>query len=368
MIDNDRVLAEKLVNYSCSVKPGENVLIQYTDCSEYFVKCIVQEVFKAKAHPFVKNVNRILEKEIYIGGDEKLFRQMEAFDMEVMKKMDAVIIIRGEENVYEFSNVNPEKIKLYRKIYHDHTELRVSKKWVLLKYPTYGFAQSSGMSTEEFTEHFFNVCNLDYAKMGKAMDNLSKLMSKTDKVRIVAKDTDLTFSIKGIPNIKCCGNCNIPDGELYTAPVKDSINGKITFNIPVTYNGIRHDGICLQFENGKIVKAVSSNTENLNDILDTDAGSRYMGEFSFGLNPYIKKPILDILFDEKMCSSIHMAVGCSYDDAYNGNKSAVHWDLIQSHLPEYGGGEIYFDGELIRKNGLFIKDNLLALNPENLIK
>lgn len=368
MIDNDRILAEKLVNYSCSVKPGENVLIEYSDCSEYFIKCIVQEVFKAKAHPFLKNVNRILKKEILKNGDEELFKLMESFDMEVMKKMDAVILVCGEENVFEYSSVPQNNMKLYRKIYHDHTELRVSKKWVLLKYPTYGFAQSSNMGTEEFTDYFFKVCNLDYAKMGKAMDNLSELMSKTDKVRIVAKDTDLTFSIKGIPNIKCCGECNIPDGELYTAPVKESINGKITFNIPVTYNGVRHDNICLHFENGKIVEATSSNTQNLIEILDTDEGARYMGEFSFGLNPYIKSPILDILFDEKMCNSIHMAVGCSYDDAYNGNKSAVHWDLIQSHLEEFGGGEIYFDGVLIRKNGLFLPDNLVALNPENLVK
>ena len=368
MVDNDRILAEKLVNYSCKVKEGENVLIEYSDCSEYFIKCIVQEVFKAKAHPFVKNVNRILKKEILTSGDEELFKLMESFDMEVMKKMDAVILVCGEENVYEYKNIPSSQMKLYRKIYHDHTELRVSKKWVLLKYPTYGFAQSSGMSTDEFTEHFFKVCNLDYAKMGNAMDNLSKRMSSADKVRIIAKDTDLTFSIKGIPNIKCCGECNIPDGELYTAPVKDSINGKITFNIPVTYSGVRHDNICLNFENGKIVNATSSNTEHLNEILDTDGGSRYMGEFSFGVNPYIENPILDILFDEKMCYSIHMAVGCSYDDAYNGNKSAVHWDLIQSHKECYGGGEIYFDGELIRKNGLFIPSDLLALNPENLIK
>lgn len=367
-MDNDRILAEKLVNYSCRVKPGENVYIEYSDCSDYFIQCLVQEVFKAKAYPFVKHVDRILKKEILSCGDEKLFKTMEEFDIKLMEKMDAVILVAGEKNVFEYSTVPVNNMKLFRKIYHNHTELRVSKKWVLLKYPTPAFAQASGMSTEAFSRHFFNVCNLDYGKMCRAMDNLSGLMSNTDKVRIVAKDTDLEFSIKNIPNIKCCGECNIPDGELYTAPVKDSINGKITFNIPVTYNGNIFDNICLNFENGKIVNATSSNTEGLNEILDTDEGSRYMGEFSFGVNPYIDKPILDILFDEKMCYSIHMAVGCSYDDAFNGNKSAVHWDLIQSHNEKFGGGEIYFDGKLIRKNGLFIPANLVALNPENLIK
>lgn len=367
-MDRCKLLANKLVNYSCKVRKGEKVLIQYSDADDYFIKCIVNEVFDVGAYPIVKCVNRRVQKSILTNGSDELFKLMEKYDMYMMQDMDAVIIVAGENNVFEYSSVPDENMSLYRRIYHNHTELRCSKKWVLLKYPTYGFAQSSGMGMEEFEDYFYNVCTLDYDKMCRAMDNLSDLMTKTDKVRIVAKDTDISFSIKDIPNIKCCGECNIPDGELYTAPVKNSIEGYITFNIPVLYNGVRHDNIRLEFEKGKIVKATSSDTDNLNKILDTDDGARYIGEFSFGVNPYITKPILDILFDEKMCYSIHMAVGCSYDDAPNGNKSAVHWDLIQSHSDEYGGGEIYFDDVLIRKNGLFIPTNLVDLNPENLLK
>ena len=191
-------------------------------------------------------------------------------------------------------------------------------------------------------------------------------MEKTDKVRLVAKGTDLTFSIKGIPAVKCAGHMNIPDGEVYTAPVKDSVNGVITFNAPTLENGIKHENVRLVFKNGRIVEATSSDTKALNDVLDTDEGARYVGEFAIGVNPYVTSPMLDILFDEKISGSIHFTPGCCYDDAYNGNKSSVHWDMVLIQTPEWGGGEIYFDDMLIRKDGLFVTESLRCLNPENL--
>ena len=214
---------------------------------------------------------------------------------------------------------------------------------------------------------YFNVCNLDYGKMDKAMDPLKALMERTDKVRIVAKDTDLTFSIKGIPAVKCAGNMNIPDGEIYTAPVRDSINGRITYNIPSIENGYKYENVSLLFKNGKIIEATANNTEGVNAIFDTDEGARYVGEFAIGVNPYVTKGMGDILFDEKISGSIHFTPGNCYEDAPNGNKSAIHWDLVLVQTPEYGGGEIWFDDVLIRKDGRFVLPELECLNPENLI-
>ena len=222
------------------------------------------------------------------------------------------------------------------------------------------------MSLEAFENFYFNVCTLDYSKMSKAMDSLKALMDKTDKVRLVAQNTDLTFSIKGIPAIKCDGERNIPDGEVYTAPVRDSINGKISYNTPSEYQGFKYENICFEIENGKIIKATANNDERINNLLDTDEGARYFGEFAIGVNPFVLEPMLDILFDEKIAGSFHFTPGMAYEDANNGNKSAIHWDLVMIQRPEYGGGEIWFDDKLIRKDGMFVVDELKCLNPENL--
>jgi len=201
---------------------------------------------------------------------------------------------------------------------------------------------------------------MDYAKMHKALIPLKELMERTDKVRIVSEDTDLAFSIKGQKTKICSGECNIPDGEIYTSPIRDSIDGHIYFNIPSICKGVVHNDITLKFEAGKVVKAKSSHTKALIAELDSDEGARFIGEFAFGINPYITKAIFDTLFDEKMCGSIHMALGNSYEDAPNGNKSQVHWDIVKT------GGEIYFDDILIRKDGEFLLPELAGLNPDNL--
>jgi aminopeptidase len=192
-------------------------------------------------------------------------------------------------------------------------------------------------------------------------------MEKADRVRITGKDTDLSFSIKGMPAIKCDGKLNIPDGEVFSAPLRSSVNGVITYNTPAVYMGVTFENIRLEFKDGKIIKATANNTERINRIFDTDEGARYVGEFSIGLNPYIEKPMKDTLFDEKIKGSIHFTPGSSYDECNNGNKSAIHWDLVFIQRPEYGGGEIWFDDTLIRKDGIFVVDKLKCLNPENLI-
>lgn len=363
-------LAYNLVNYSCNVKENEKVYIDYIgDKTEDLARAIIKEVYKAKGIPFVHFTSNRVLREILLHCSEDQLKLMAEADVLQMSQADAYIGVRGANNIAELSDVPADKMKMYNQIYYTpvHFENRIPKtKWVVLRYPNAAMAQLADTSLEAFEDFYFDVCNLDYSKMGKAMEALVEYMNRTDKVRIVAPGTDLTFSIKDIPAVACDGHMNIPDGEVYTAPVKDSVNGVITYNTPSPNEGVTYENVCLEFKDGKIVKATSSDTKRINEVFDTDEGARYVGEFAIGVNPYILKPMKDILFDEKIAGSIHFTPGSCYDDAYNGNQSAIHWDLVLIQRPEYGGGEIYFDDVLIRKDGLFVVPELMCLNPENL--
>ena len=324
-------LAENLVNYSCKLKEGEKVLIEAFDPDITFVNELVKAVYKAKAIPFVTIKNKAADRAILMNCSEEQMKMMAKYEAARMADMDAYIGVRAAINTNEHSDVPSEKLTIYNKYFWNevHGKIRVPKtKWVILRYPTASMAQSADMSTEAFKDFYFEVCNLDYSKMSKAMDSLVTVLEKTDKVRLVAKDTDITFSIKGLPAIKCAGEINIPDGEVFTAPVKDSVNGYITYNTPSLHDVFTFENIRLEFENGKIVKATANDTERINHIFDTDEGARYVGEFAIGVNPYILKPMKDTLFDEKIAGSIHFTPGSSYDECYNGNKSSVHLDLV----------------------------------------
>jgi len=362
-------LAKGLINYSCSLKKGEKILIEAKGIDYMLVNALVKEAYKVGAYPFVEIYDNRVTRELLFGQTEELAKLRAKYDGAMMAEMDAYIGIRGGENCNELSDVPKENLKIESEFYSHpvHHEIRVKKtKWVVLRYPNQGMAQQAGMSTDAFEDFYFKVCNLDYSKMDRAMDALKARLDKADKVRLTALNTDLTFSIKGIGSKKCSGERNIPDGEIYTAPVKDSVNGTITFNAPSVENGFKFENVSFTFKDGKIIDAKANDTERLNAILNTDDGARYVGEFSFGVNPYIVKPMGDILFDEKISGSIHFTPGCCYDDCYNGNVSAIHWDLVLIQTKEYGGGEIYIDGELIRKDGQFVPDDLRCLNPENL--
>ncbi len=371
MLTDERinVLAKNLINFSCELKKGENILIEATGVDYQLVNALVKQARMAGAYPFVEIYDNKVQRQILLDMDKEFAERMRDFACYRMDKMQAYIGIRGGENAYELSDVPEDRRNIYNVGYSHpvHHERRVANtKWCVLRYPTQGMSQMSGMSTEAFEDLYFNVCNLDYSKMERAMTPLVELMNKTDKVRIVGKGTDITFSIKGIGGVKCAGRRNIPDGEVYTAPVKDSVNGVISYNVPSVCNGIRFDNIRLEFKDGKIVKATSDKTDAINKIFDTDDGARYVGEFAMGVNPFITKAMGDILFDEKISGSIHFTPGACYDDAFNGNNSAIHWDLVLVQTKEMGGGEIYFDDKLIRKDGIFTLDELKVLNPENL--
>lgn len=366
-------LAYNLVNYSCRLKKGENVLIKvYGEGEERsLVMAIIQEIYKVGANPFVWNHDPQIMRELLKKCNEEQIKTWAESDLMLMKKMDAYIGVWGGNNNAENSSIKEENYKIYEKLYLDpvHMHQRVKNtKWVVLNYPTSSMAQQASMSTDEFEDFYFKVCNLDYSKMDKAMDNLVSLMNKTDKVKIIGEGTNLEFSIKNIPAIKCAGIMNIPDGEVFTAPVRDSINGVLSYNTPSLYSdGFTYKNIKLEFKNGKIVNASANDNERINKIFDTDEGARYIGEFAIGVNPYITKPMKDTLFDEKIMGSFHFTPGACYDEAPNGNKSTIHWDLVCIQTKEYGGGEMYFDDVLIRKDGVFVIDELKCLNPENLI-
>ncbi len=361
--------ADIIVNYSLKLKTGDKVLIEAFDGPEALTLAVLRKAAEKGAIPLVSwRSNRIL-RDVYRNATEesmKLIGEIETFRM---KKMDAYVGIRSSENSTEFSDVPDDKMKLYQKFWLKpvHLELRVPKtRWVVMRYPTPSMAQQAGMSTEAFEDFYFDVCTVDYEKMSRAMDPLKKRMEAVDRVHIVGPGTDLTFSKKGIPVLKGDGTANLPDGEIFTAPVKDSVNGIISYNTPSLYHGFVFENIRLEFKDGKIVKAEANNTEKINELLNSDEGARYIGEFALGVNPKITRPMKDTLFDEKIAGSFHFTPGAAYDDADNGNRSEIHWDLVCIQTPEYGGGKIYFDEELIRKDGLFVPGDLQGLNPENL--
>lgn len=363
------VLAKNLVNYSIAAKKGDKVLIEAYEIESPLITELVKEIYKVGAFPFVEIFDSKVQRSLLNGMTAEHAEFMAKYALARMNEMDCYIGIRGSKNSYESSDVDAKKLNVYSSKYSMpvHHNARVGNtRWVILRYPNESMSQLAGMSTEKFEELYFNVCNLDYSKMDKAMNALQKLMNKTDKVRLIAKDTDLSFSIKNIGSKKCSGHMNIPDGEVYSAPVKNSVNGIISYNTPSIHSGTRYENVQLTFKDGKIIKATSNFTDKMNEVFDTDEGARYVGEFAIGVNPYIVEPMGDILFDEKISGSIHFTPGSCYDDANNGNQSALHWDLVLIQTKEYGGGEIYFDDVLIRKDGIFVIDELLPLNPENL--
>lgn len=360
-------LARLLVEYSTQVKPGDAVLLDMIDVPDEFSVEMMRAVRSAGGTPLIEVRHSRISREVMRGTDAAHAALVKDVEMFRMKRVQAYVAVRGSANANEASDVPPDRMQLYSKTLRPVIDHRVKKtRWCVLRWPTPSMAQAAGMSTEAFENLYFDVCTMDYRKMAKAMEPLARRMQKADRVEIRGPGTDLTFSIKGIGAKMCKGDRNIPDGEVFSCPVKDSINGTIQFNTPTLYAGTRFDNVRLVFKDGKVVEATSSNTARLNEILDTDAGARYTGEFSLGFNPHIVNPMCDILFDEKIAGSLHLTPGQAYEECDNGNRSAVHWDMVLIQRPEWGGGEIRFDDEVIRKDGRFLPADLRGLNPERL--
>lgn len=361
----DLQLAEKLLNHSTELKPGQNIMLQLIGLNGIgLLRALVQEVRKMDAHPFIKiedpEINRVLLEK----GDEDFWKnQAEADQLPLMKQMDAFVGIRAAENIYENSGVPKEANNAYSKHFLNpvHFRERVEHtNWVVLRYPSPAFAMNAKMPTEEFRRFYYNACIFDYEKLQHTMQPLEELLRETDMIQLKGEGTDIQFSVKGQNWIPCFGKRNIPDGELFSSPILDSVNGQITY-APSVYQGKPFEFVKLEVEDGVVTDFDSSNNAALEEILETDEGARRFGEFSFGLNPVIKEPMYDILFDEKIYGSNHLTLGKDYTIAPNGNSSNIHWDLVCI------GPDVYCDGELIREGRQFVKEELKGLNPENLL-
>ncbi|MSU69607.1 MAG: aminopeptidase [Opitutaceae bacterium] len=361
-------LAECLTGFSTGLKKGERVLIDAFDIPDAMVIALIRATRARGAHPYLQLHRARITRELALGAEEAQYAPHAEVELARMQKMDAYIALRGSENIFESSDVPSDRVQLVSRLMKPVLDHRVGRtKWVVLRWPTPSMAQQAGLSTEAFENFYFRVCTLDYARMKPGMNALADLMRRTDRVHVKGPGTDLRFSIKGIGAQPCGGLRNIPDGEVFSCPVKDSVEGVIQYNAPTVYLGASFDHVRLVFRQGKIVEATANNTKRLNEILDSDPGARYIGEFALGFNPHIQEPMRDILFDEKIAGSLHFTPGQAYAEVGNGNRSQVHWDLVCIQRPEYGGGEIRFDGALVRKDGLFVPKLLRKLNPDYLL-
>lgn len=363
-------LARMMVEYSCEIKPGEHVMIRF-DGEETvpMVTALVRQIYAAGASPYLLRSDKRLLREIILQAEDEQLDLMCRHELALSREMDCFLSVHATHNTYEFSDIPPEKIENFSKRYAMPTVLQRmhGDRWAGINYPCSSEAQAMGVSQQAYENFFFDVCTMDYPRMKRAAQPLAELMDRTDKVHIKGVGTDLTFSIKNIGSKICAGDHNIPDGEVFTAPVIDSVNGQVTYTAANVIDGFCYDKICLTFQNGRITAATCSDAARLNRKLDSDPGARYIGEFAIGFNPYITKPMKNTAFDEKIAGSFHLTPGMSFEKAGNGNKSSVHCDLVCIQTPEYGGGEIWFDGRLIRRDGRFVVPELEGLNPENLM-
>ncbi len=360
-------LANLLVEYSTELKKGERILLDMIDVPDEFTVQMMRAARKAGAGPVVEVRHTRINREILRETGDDHAALVRDIELARMEKMQAYVAVRGADNASESSDVPPELMALYAKTIRPVQDYRIDKtRWCVLRWPSPSMAQAANMRPEAFEDFYFDVCTMDYPKMAAAMIPLQTLMNRTDRVHLKSPGTDLQFSMKGIGALLAEGKRNIPDGEVFSCPVKESVQGVIQYNTPTIYSGSKFENVRLEFKDGKIINATSNNNKRLTEILDTAEGARYVGEFSLGFNPYILNPMCDILFDEKIAGSLHFTPGQAYKAADNGNRSAVHWDMVLIQRPDWGGGEVWFDGELIRKDGIFLPNELRPLNPENL--
>lgn len=362
---HDQDLATLILEHSTEVQEGQNVMVQLIGLNGIdLLRALVEQIRNKKAHPFIKIEDAETQRILVENGDAKYWKNQASVDqLPLMKQMDAFIGIRASQNIYENSQASKEANKAYSEhfLHPVHFEERVNHtNWCIMRYPSPAFAMNAKMPTSTFTKFYYDACLVDYGRLEEAMKPLEKRLRATDEIHLKGEGTDIKFSVKGQNWVPCFGKRNIPDGELFTSPVLDSVNGVITY-APSVYQGKPFEFVKLVVEEGVVVDFDSSNNEALKDILDTDEGARRFGEFSFGLNPVIESPMYDILFDEKIYGSNHLTLGKDYEVAPNGNSSNIHWDLVCI------GANVYLDGELVREGRDFVTEDLKVLNPENLL-
>ncbi len=361
----DKQLAKKILEFSCELKEGQNVMLQLVGINGIgLLRALVEHAREMNAHPFVQIEDTEIQRMLVEKGDKKFWKnQAEVDQLPLMKQMDAFVGVRAALNIYEQADASKKANKAYADHFADpvHFKERVNNtNWVVLRYPSEAFAMNAKMPTQRFREFYYKACLLDYSELAEAMKPLHERLKDTKMIRLEGEGTDIEFSVEGQTWIPCFGKRNIPDGELFSSPILSSVNGYITY-APTVYQGKPFEYVKLEVRDGVVIDSDSSNNEALEEILDTDAGARQFGEFSFGLNPVIEEPMYDILFDEKIYGSNHLTLGNDYEIAPNGNESNIHWDLVCI------GADVYLDDEKVREGREFVADDLKGLNPENLL-
>ena len=308
-------LANTLVNYSVNAEKGEVVYVSGPIDAKPLILELVKEINKIEAIPRVNITDPDVSRLNMLGMNDKRLGKIKDWYTEIYEDADCTIRIGASNNDYSSVDVPQETMTKYAKTMRPVSDIMLKKKWVLLIYPTPAQAQKAKMSNEDFFDYVVDVSSVDYSRMNDSFMPLKELMEKTDKVRIVSPGTDLSFRIKGIGAVPCAGEFNIPDGEIFSAPIRDSVNGVIQYNTPSPQRGDVYNNVKLTFKDGKIIEATcdGGDDEKLNKIFDTDEGARYVGEFAIGVNPLVTKPMGNILFDEKIAGSIHFTPGMCYD-------------------------------------------------------
>ncbi len=358
--------ADVLVNYSTKVTKGDLVIIY---ARGYEAQPLVKEIYKLclinGANPIVRtSMDELAETFIKYASDEQLEYIDEMSKIEV-EKADVMIFIGAPSNIKNMANADTDKVAKRSKASRPILAKRLERsacgdmRWVIADYPTNALAQEASMSLEEYSEFLINSCYLDldnptqkWIEIERKQKRIADILNKTTKLRIKGDKTDITFSTEGRTWIPCSGNMNFPDGEIFTSPVENSANGTIYFDFPQNYHGSTSKEVYLTLKDGKVVEASAEvGNDFLQSMLNMDEGSRFVGEIAIGTNERIQNVTGNILFDEKIGSSIHMALGSSYPEAGGKNQSGLHWDMIKNMK---NNGEIYADDKLIYKDGKFI--------------
>ncbi|MDD5331438.1 MAG: aminopeptidase [Candidatus Nanoarchaeia archaeon] len=345
-------IAKILVDYSVKVKKGETVQVSGSESAKPLLLEVYKRVLEKGAYPIL-DVGLEGSSYLYykIASEEQL-KKFPEVAMFKTRKADAYISVAGDSNTRELANISPEKIAIRRKVTKPISDLIHKKdRWVIFDFPTNALAMEADMSLDEFEDFVYGASIVDYKELERKQEKLKEIIDNGNKVRIIGEDTDIEMSIKGRLGINHPGIFNVPDGEIFTSPVDDSANGHISYSFPVIYSGKEVDGVKLKFENGKVVKASAEKNESLlKAMIKMDPGASRLGELGIGTNYKINKFIKNILFDEKIGGTIHLALGNSFPEANGKNKSALHWDMIKDLRK---GGEILVDDKVIQRNGKF---------------
>lgn len=364
MVDKAKIqkLAKIMIGYSIALKKGEKLMLRGYGFDSYpLIKELYREAMKAGA--IQVDVRFSVDELTRIFFDHASKEQIEYItdlDKKVADSYDAMIQVVADENPFELGEVNIKKLNMSAKARKPLSDILHKKRWCLFYYPNVASATFAKKNLEQWEDFVFDCSIKDWKKEEKMQAKFVNLMSKVDKVHIVGKETDLHLSVKKQIWRKCCGTHNMPDGEIFTSPLRTSVNGVIRYNVPTHYQSQDFEWVKLTLKDGKVVREESNNQKGVTEILNSDAGARYFGEFAFGLNKEIMNPTRQILFDEKMGRSLHMALGKCYDECPNGNDSTVHWDLIFRF--DWAGAELWFDGVKVYSKKKWIDKRFAFLN------